>query len=311
MAYSPKTGLVYIPAREEGMVMSGHPEYKWRQGDTNLGSDAAMGVFTDLLPKDQQEEMKKLIAEQAEGHPLDTREALIAWDPVTQKERWRIPVGMGDWAGGGVLTTAGNLVVQGHSDGMLTFYRADTGEKLGEVETGTGIMAGPITYELDGEQYIAVLAGFGGAIAPSYPAEAVANRRENYGRILAFKLGGGKTPLPPLRQSKPTPEPPVLPYYTEKLAAQGEEIFLGTCAGCHLGYGEQRHSAYPDLHRLPPETHAVFDSIVLGGRLKQAGMASFADLLTPDQVKAIHAYLVREQRKLRAEEIAASGSTTR
>ena len=71
---------------------------------------------------------------------------------------------------------------------------------------------------------------------------------------------------------------------------------------CHGGRGEAQLSAYPDLHRLPAATHAVFDSIVLGGKLAASGMASFADLLTPADVAAIHAYLVREQRKLWQEE---------
>ena len=105
-------------------------------------------------------------------------------------------------AGGGVLTTAGNLVFQGTADGKLIAYRADTGEKLHEIETGTGIMAAPITYEIDGEQYVALLAG-GQSGVNKYAAR---NRYQNYGRILAFKLGGGTTPLPPKRQPLLTSE---------------------------------------------------------------------------------------------------------
>ena len=94
-----------------------------------------------------------------------TQEVLMAWDPVTQTEKWRVPIGDKEWSGGGVLTTAGNLVIQGTSAGHLVVYRADNGEKLHDIEVGTGIMAAPIAYEIDGEQYVAVLAGFGARVA--------------------------------------------------------------------------------------------------------------------------------------------------
>jgi quinohemoprotein ethanol dehydrogenase len=117
---------------------------------------------------------------------------------------------------------------------------------------------------------------------------------------LAFKLGGGPVPLPPAREPQATPEPPA--PEAEGLAVKGEPLFLAKCAGCHGGRAEKQLSAYPDLHRLPAATHAAFDSIVLGGKLAPNGMSSFADLLSADDVKAIHAYLIREQRKLWNEE---------
>jgi quinohemoprotein ethanol dehydrogenase len=86
------------------------------------------------------------------------------------------------------------------------------------------------------------------------------------------------------------------------LADSGAMLFGEVCTGCHLGRGEARPSPYPDLHRLSAETHAAFEDIVLGGRLKASGMASFADLFSPEQVRMIQAYLIREQGRLRAEE---------
>src|SRR5690606_31592734 len=97
-----------------------------------------------------------------------------------------------------------NLVVHGTSSGKLMVRRADSGELLKQIEVGTGIMAAPVTYALDDTQFIAVLAGFGGAMAPLYPAESAAYRYQNYGRLLAFRLGGGETPLPPARQAQAT-----------------------------------------------------------------------------------------------------------
>jgi quinohemoprotein ethanol dehydrogenase len=226
------------------------------------------------------------------------REVLVAWDPVVQQERWRVPIGTTEWIGGGVLATAGNLVIQGTGSGQLVVYRADTGEKLQQLEVGTGIIAAPISYEIDGEQYIAVIAGFGGAVNPVLASELAATRYDNYGRILAFKLGGGATPLPPARTAQSVPEPPVVDWYRDSAAARGAGLYGQRCARCHGGRGEARLSAYPDLHRMPAEVHATFDSIVLGGSLKAGGMASFSDVLTPADVRALHAYFIREQRVL-------------
>jgi quinohemoprotein ethanol dehydrogenase len=303
MAFSPATGLAYIPARETGMVMMDEPGYRYRPNDFNMGSSAVFEAFMDLLPPAGQAAIRELVRRTPGAPSLATREMLVAWDPVTQTERWRQPVGETEWAGGGVLTTAGNLVFQGNSAGFLVAYRADTGEKLAEIEVGTAIMAAPVTYELDGEQYVAVVAGFGGAmVAAGHPPGTAPYRYQNYGRILAFKLGGGPVPLPPARVRGETPEPPLLPGATPAMAARGEALFNGRCMFCHGGRGEAKLSSYPDLFRMTPATHAAFDSIVRGGALAAGGMASFADLYSAEDVAAIQAYLVREQGRLRRAE---------
>ena len=302
MAFSPATGLAYIPAREQGMVMFNQPQYKWQKGDVNIGSSGVFGFTFDLVTPAERAATEGIVKSVAGIPSPDTKEVLIAWDPVTQTERWRVPTGREEWAGGGVLVTAGNVVMQGNSAGHLFGFNATTGEQLLDIEVGTGIMAAPITYELDGEQYVAVLAGFGGALSTIYPRESAPYRYPNYGRLLAFKLGGGSTPLPSARVPGTTPEPPALAEDSDSLAARGAVQFLTKCMGCHGARGEKRLSAYPDLHRLQPATYAAFDSIVRGGKLASSGMSSFADLLTEADVKAIRVYLAREQRKLRAEE---------
>ena len=302
MAYSPATGLVYIPAREQGMVMVNEPFYRWTPGELNMGSKAIFGASVERLPPAERATLDSVLRSRPELPSIATQEVLIAYDPIAQAERWRVPVGSEDFAGGGVLATAGNLVVQGTSSGRLVVRRADTGHELAIIEAGTAIMAAPVSYEIDGEQYIAVVAGLGGAVASSYPRESAAQRYENYGRLLAFKLGGGPTPLPKLRQPGTTPEPPSLASYSEAAAERGAKPFGNHCAHCHGGRGESQLSAYPDLFRLPAEAHAVFDAIVRGGSLASAGMASFADVVSEADAAAIHAYLVREQAKLRAEE---------
>jgi quinohemoprotein ethanol dehydrogenase len=302
MAFSPKTGLVYIPAREQGMVIVNEPFYRWTPGSLNMGAKAIFGASIELLPAAERAQLDALLRSRTELPPLATREFLIAYDPVAQAERWRVPVGNEEFAGGGVLATAGNLVVQGTSSGRLVVRRADTGHELASLEVGTAIMAAPVSYEIDGVQYVAVIAGLGGAVASSYPRESAAWKYENYGRLLAFKLDGGPTPLPKLHGPRVTPEPPSLAGYSAAAAERGAKLFGAQCAHCHGGRGDERLSAYPDLFRLSAETHASFDAIVRGGTLASAGMASFADVVSEADVASIQAFLVREQAALRAAE---------
>jgi quinohemoprotein ethanol dehydrogenase len=305
MAFNPQTRLVYIPARESGMVMTpSHQEYKWKPGQANSDHRAVFSFFVNLMSPEDRQRYDAVIADHPGLPSPATREFLLAYDPVAQQERWRLPLGTAEFAGGGVLTTAGNLVVQGTYAGKLIVYRADTGAKVKEIEVGTAIIAAPVSYELDGEQYIAVLAGFGGALAPLYPSEGAMYQYQNYGRLLAFKLGGGATPLPPKRQPMQTPEPPVLAGVTPEMEMQGGAIFGKRCVLCHGARGEARLAAYPDLFRLAPEVHRSFKDIVYGGRLASNGMASFADVLSEQDVAAVQAFLVREQRRLREQELA-------
>jgi quinohemoprotein ethanol dehydrogenase len=83
-------------------------------------------------------------------------------DPIRQSEAWRVEFPVRE--SGGVLTTAGNLVFQGRSDGLFAAYRATDGETLWEFETGTGILAAPVTYSMDGRQYVTIMVGWGGAM---------------------------------------------------------------------------------------------------------------------------------------------------
>ena len=304
MAFNPQTQLVYIPARESGMVMAPLPgNYQWRPGQTNAAHSVAFSFFVNLMSPAERKEYDAVVASYPGLPDPATREFLIAYDPVNQQERWRLPLGRAELAGGGVLTTAGNLVVQGTSAGKLMVYRADTGAIVKEIDVGTGIMAAPVSYEIDGEQYIAVLAGFGGAMAPLYPAESAAYRYQNYGRLLSFKLGGTTTPLPPARQQLSTPPPPQLPASTLQTAPHGAALFFKYCVFCHGGQGEARLSAYPDLFRLDAQTHAAFGQIVHDGRLAGNGMAGFADVLSTQDVAAIQAFLAQGQAALRNEEL--------
>jgi quinohemoprotein ethanol dehydrogenase len=304
MAFSPQTRLVYIPARESGMVMTPLPgDYQWKPGQTNAGHRVAFSFFVDLMSPAERKEYDAIVASYPGLPDPATREYLIAYDPVEQKERWRLPLGRAELAGGGVLTTAGNLVVQGTSSGKLMVYRADTGAIVKEIDVGTGIMAAPVSYQIGSEQYIAVLAGFGGAMAPLYPAESAAYRYQNYGRLLAFRLDGATTPLPPRREPMTTPSPPQLPVVTPDVVQRGAGLFFTYCVFCHGGQGETRLSAYPDLFRLNAQAHAAFEQIVHGGALAGNGMAGFDDVLSKQDVAAIQAFLLQGQTALRNQEM--------
>jgi mono/diheme cytochrome c family protein len=226
------------------------------------------------------------------------RARLIAWDPVRQKEVWRAE--RVDVWNGGTLVTAGNLVFQGTGSAEFSAYAADTGKRLWtSASAQTGIIAGPVTYEVDGEQYVAVLAGWGGAgpLALGQIANLSGTnswRRGNLNRILVFKLGGEDT-LPPLPPLKPVPEErPVMPKVAADVVRQGDAIFAKRCAVCH---GEQAMSggATPDLRHLDLEKYELgqWYGIVIGGTAAHRGMPNFSKIFGVEEAEAIRAYVIK------------------
>ncbi|HEX4278704.1 MAG TPA: PQQ-dependent dehydrogenase, methanol/ethanol family [Bryobacteraceae bacterium] len=170
MSFNPTTGLVYIPSTITGSFnYSADQKFEYKPGRQNMGiaslfggpGGAARGAASGAAPP------KPITPPKIGPEPLEgQRGALIAWDPVTQKQRWIAPGGGS--IGGGTVTTAGNLVFNVIPDGRLVVYSADKGEKLLDVQTGLrGGMGPPITYELDGKQYVTVAGGTGaGASGP-------------------------------------------------------------------------------------------------------------------------------------------------
>jgi quinohemoprotein ethanol dehydrogenase len=142
-------------------------------------------------------------------------------------------------------------------------------------------------------QYIAVQAGYGGSgISFPIPPSSAAYRNMNTNRILVFKLGGGAvTPPEPRVNPFDYPEPPKFTATAAQIA-HGEEKFTEYCSRCH-GFGP---GVTPDLSRLPPEVHAMFADIVLKGALAPLGMAPLNDLVSKDDVEAIHAYLLDQEK---------------
>lgn len=281
MSYSASSKLVYIPEHVVPMVYkAANTSYTYKPDEDNTTID-----FVDIV------NFSKVLDQVKTPEDTLSTESLLAWNPVTQKAVWKVTGGAPD---GGILTTPG-LVFQGTRTGYLKVYDAATGNKLAEIFTGTGIMAAPATYSLDGEQYVVVMAGYGGASSWLYLPDAAVNKYENIGRILAFKLNGKPTPLPPPQVVHETPEPPVVTL-NEAAIKKGAYTYYLYCESCHgLQIGQQHMSQFPDLRKLSAGKHNVFKQIVLGGALAQNGMASFKNSLKEEDVENLQQFLVKQQ----------------
>ena len=287
MAYSPDTGLVYLPAQEVPFAYKDDPNFgQGRPGGWNVAIDfLANGVPDDPAAF-------RAVRAMLKGQ-------LIAWDPVQQREMWRVQYD-GPW-NGGVLATHGGLVFQGNAHGEFSAFDARNGRKLWSFEAGTGIVAPPISYSIDGEQYVAVMAGYGGA----YPLSSsyVDNPRPMpMGRLLVFKLGGNAP-----YSVTPIENPPatlVNASFTPAQVQRGMQIYESSCGVCH-GPAAMSSGVLPDLRRSQMiSTADAFKSVVIDGALKDRGMASFARYMTPADAEAVRAYIAGRARVLHQRESA-------
>lgn len=266
-AYSPKTGLVYIPVIENGALI----------GDGQKGGgEIAAGMGVTLVPE----------ANLAGGH----RSFLKAWNPVTQAEAWRVAL-PGDWPGG-VIATAGNLVFQGRIDGRFVAYDATSGKEVWSFRTESPIVGAPISYRVNGRQYITVITGSGGNNAglltlgnQPYHTDYRLPRR-----VLTFALGG-KDKVPSF--SMPERMPPADPEFRpdSRLAEAGAMLFATrSCMVCH-GWNAIGGGAAPDLRFSPVIVDAAtFGAVVRDGALKMNGMPPFPQFTDPE-LEALRFYL--------------------
>ena len=275
-SYSPDTGLVYFPVLEAGFAYKSAEHFSHNTLAWNTGIDPVAAG----LP--QEPNIKKAILGSIKGH-------LTAWDPVKQIEVWRA-----DRPGplnGGVLSTAGNLVFEGTGNGQFEAFRANTGEKIWSASTQSGITAGPISYTVNGEQYIAILVGWGGVL-PLAAGEVARQspRMNNVPRMLAFKLGG-KASLPSAPEVKPQVLTP--PRATASLATvkKGEELYQRFCGGCH-GDVAVSGGVLPDLRYSGALANQHWLSIVRDGVLGLYGMVGFSKELSRQDAEAIRAYVI-------------------
>ena len=285
MSFSPDTGLVYIPAQEIPVVYGHDSGYEYDPAGWNTG------VRFELASAPDDPETRAALGEMVKGY-------ISAWDPVSQTEKWRVQ--HSNMWNGGLLSTAGNVLFQGNAEGEFVAYAADTGERLWSQFAQTGVVAGPVTYSVDGEQYVAVAAGWGGSFAlvggelASRSKGAVSNPR-----VLVYKLNAENT-LPPM------PEPAQMAAITpmervgdEVMIIEGHRLYMASCHMCH-GDRAVSGSSIPDLRKMSADTWELFKPIVLGGLRHEQGMVGFAETLSDEDTDAIYAYLVKRRNDLAA-----------
>ena len=272
MSFDPKTGLVLFPVHELAGAYELAKDFRFKPHAWNTGTSFEANLDVP------------------DGWSDAVKGRLVAWDPVRQREVWRAEY-KSAW-NGGVLTTDGGLAFEGTADGRVVAYRTADGAQLWEAPAGTGVVAAPITYLVDGEQYVTVMAGWGGAFPLAYGEAAARAGVTSVGRVLTYKLGG-KATLPPSEpfDASPPPPPPVELHASRKEIHQGGLLFHEWCAVCH-GLKAVAGGVVPDLRKASAETHASFADIVIGGTREAKGMPSFADVLSRDDVRLIQAYVV-------------------
>ncbi len=283
MSYHPKTGLVYIPAQETaaGLEAQDEPLFIPSKSVVNIG------LKVPELPEDPS--IVEKISQSWRGR-------LIAWDPIKQEARWSQEYRT--IYNGGTLATAGNLVFQGTADGRVLAYAADSGALLWESPANTGVMAGPVSYEAGGEQYITFMAGWGGTFPRLLGPLSLAAKVRPEARILTYKLGG-KAQLPAQKYDPvPLPPPPPNTLEADKLPV-ARMLFNGFCANCH-GLNAVSGGVVPDLRYLSTDSHLQFNAIVAGARAAK-GMPAFADAMLPEHMELIHQYIIKRAHDLQSE----------
>ncbi len=276
MAYSPDERLVYIPAQEVPFAYTDDNAFQDRPGGWNVGID----FLANAVPETRGE--FKAVRALLKGH-------LSAWDPVTQSEKWRVQYD-GPW-NGGVLATAGGLVFQGTAKGDFKAYDAANGRELWSFAAGTGIIAAPVSYEIDGEQYVAVMAGYGGAY-PLSSAYVDDPRPPVNGRLLVFKLGASMPyDVEPLEYGPPVE---VAQFWTDAQFAHGKQLYESNCGVCH-GPAARSSGVLPDLRRSGwLAERDLWSQVLIDGALKDQGMISFAKWFSPEDAEAVRAYVAAQ-----------------
>jgi quinohemoprotein ethanol dehydrogenase len=269
MSYSPATGLVYLPAQNIPVGLMDDKE--WKQGVVlpgRLGSGT--GWNTGMVVN----------AEPPKSKPFGR---LLAWDPVAQKARWRVEH-VSPW-NGGTLATAGDLVFQGTADGRFVAYHARTGKKLWEAPTGTGVVAAPATYEVDGKQYVSIAVGWGGV----YGLSNRASNKIGPGAVFTFALGG-KAPLPEFVELK---RDALLTgvKYDPSLVQEGMGLYVSHCVACHGVPGVDRGGNIRNLGYVESEIISNLDKHLFKGPFTGVGMPDFTGRLQPADVEKLKAYI--------------------
>jgi quinohemoprotein ethanol dehydrogenase len=278
MSFSPDTGLVYLPTQRNSFSYAIDSEFAFTPGVWNRG--IATGD-TATLPRFPDANYGA-----GTGPENPTVGTLLAWDPIARRARWQVDYDT--HSNGGTLATAGNLVFHGTAAGRLIAYRADSGEKLWDADLGQGILAPPVTYELDGAQYLSVLVGWGGTTSLfGYNASGAYKAP---GRLWTFVLGGDRN-IEPVRGAA-RPSPTLIDYDdSPDELARGAELYASRCVMCHGGSASSG-GAIADLRYSSEATFAQFGAIVREGAYASLGMPNLGGVLSERETESIRNYLL-------------------
>lgn len=278
MSYNPQTGLVYIPVLRSLMEYKPVDTFEYKSGHFNLGADVPNdGFFGPQF-------MEMLKGKVSRGE-------LVAWDPVRQQRAW-VHKHKRTW-NGGTLSTAGGLVFQGTADQQFMAFDAATGDVLWQQDIQLGVVAAPVTYRVNGEQYIAINAKWGGALPMALGVGPMSGL--DRGRLLVFKLAGDAV-LPDAARIEPRPfteQPPAMTITDKASLKEGQRLFAAYCSRCH-GDSAVGGGITPDLRHMDAAKHAIFNQVVLDGLLQYGGMVGFADVLDEDKADKVRNYILQE-----------------
>jgi len=286
MSYNPATGLVYIPTMNFPATYkdsTSELDTEYGHGYWNLGFDI-MGTAPPKLPDAQ---LNDILDATYTG-------SLVAWDPVTQTPRWSLPPSRPVL--GGTLSTAGMLVFQGAHNGHLTAYDAESGTELWSSDTQTGAAAPPVTYAIEGEQYIAIAVGFGGGFGAQGGVVAHGWNIPNISRVLVYKLGGTLELPAVVEDHREMPVPAGTVSASAAVIDHGQAVYQRHCSYCH-GDGLRTGGMNPDLRWASPAIHDSWQQIVRDGALASLGMVGFQDFVSEDDAEAIRQYVLSEAQR--------------
>ena len=271
MSYSPEHRLAYIPV--QNVPVSLMDDKRWTKQGSNLPGQpmSANGWNTAML----------INATPPTSKPFGR---LIAWDPVQQKEVWRQEY-VSPW-NGGTLSTAGNLVFQGTADGRFIAYHARSGEKLWESPTGTGVVAAPISYEVDGRQYVSIAVGWGGVFGLSQRATEL----KTPGTVYTFALGG-QAALPEFVKYQ-LGELVGGVKYDPALVEAGTLLYVSHCVFCHGVPGVDKGGNIPNLAYMPASYIENLQQFIFKGPAMERGMPDFTGKLSTEDVDKLKAFIL-------------------
>jgi quinohemoprotein ethanol dehydrogenase len=268
MSFSPRTGLAYIPAQHMPFVLA--TDEQWHGQGTGQGAMSGMGWNLGMV----------LNPEAPQAEPFGR---LIGWDPVRQREAWSVELGTP--SNGGTLVTAGDVVFEGTADAHFKAFDARTGKQLWESPVGSGVVAAPMTYEIDGRQYVTIAVGWGGV----YGQMSRHSEFRTKGTVYTFALNG-KAAMPPFEPYVHSALLSGIPYGTGDVP-EGTTLYMKNCVICHGVPGIQNGGNINNLGYVGAPNIENLDTFLFNGIMAEQGMPDFSGKLTVEQVRQLKAFI--------------------